>query len=69
MKLNSKTTGRRDKLEATKRKNEWGSQIRSHVLDDRRVKITELVVKPEIRIWCLMEDSMNFKAYLRWDGK
>lgn len=28
----------RDKLEAQKRKNEWGSQIRSYVLDDRRVK-------------------------------
>ncbi len=28
----------RGKLEATKMKNEWGSQIRSYVLDDRRVK-------------------------------
>lgn len=28
----------RDKLEAQKMKNEWGSQIRSYVLDDRRVK-------------------------------
>lgn len=28
----------RDKVEATKLKNEWGSQIRSYVLDDRRVK-------------------------------
>jgi peptide chain release factor 2 len=28
----------RDKIEATKMKNEWGSQIRSYVLDDRRVK-------------------------------
>ncbi len=28
----------RDKVEATKMKNEWGSQIRSYVLDDRRVK-------------------------------
>ncbi len=28
----------RDKVEAQKRKNEWGSQIRSYVLDDRRVK-------------------------------
>ncbi len=28
----------KDKLEATKMKNEWGSQIRSYVLDDRRVK-------------------------------
>ncbi len=28
----------KDKLEASKMKNEWGSQIRSYVLDDRRVK-------------------------------
>lgn len=28
----------KNKLEATKMKNEWGSQIRSYVLDDRRVK-------------------------------
>jgi peptide chain release factor 2 len=28
----------RDKVEAQKMKNEWGSQIRSYVLDDRRVK-------------------------------
>lgn len=28
----------KDKVEADKMKNEWGSQIRSYVLDDRRVK-------------------------------
>ena len=28
----------KDKVEASKMKNEWGSQIRSYVLDDRRVK-------------------------------
>jgi peptide chain release factor 2 len=28
----------KDKVEAQKMKNEWGSQIRSYVLDDRRVK-------------------------------
>ena len=28
----------KDKMEAQKMKNEWGSQIRSYVLDDRRVK-------------------------------
>jgi peptide chain release factor 2 len=33
-----KQSEERDKLEATKMKNEWGSQIRSYVLDDRRVK-------------------------------
>ncbi len=28
----------KEKVEANKKKNEWGSQIRSYVLDDRRVK-------------------------------
>lgn len=33
-----KQRAEREKTEATKMKNEWGSQIRSYVLDDRRVK-------------------------------
>jgi peptide chain release factor 2 len=33
-----KQLAERDKIEAEKMKNEWGSQIRSYVLDDRRVK-------------------------------
>lgn len=33
-----KQRAERDKIEASKMKNEWGSQIRSYVLDDRRVK-------------------------------
>ena len=33
-----KKRAERDKVEASKMKNEWGSQIRSYVLDDRRVK-------------------------------
>lgn len=33
-----KQLAERDKVEAQKMKNEWGSQIRSYVLDDRRVK-------------------------------
>ncbi|MCB0584026.1 MAG: peptide chain release factor 2 [Phaeodactylibacter sp.] len=33
-----KQRAEKDKVEATKMKNEWGSQIRSYVLDDRRVK-------------------------------
>lgn len=33
-----KRNAERDKVEAGKTKNEWGSQIRSYVLDDRRVK-------------------------------
>lgn len=33
-----KQRAEKDKIESTKMKNEWGSQIRSYVLDDRRVK-------------------------------
>lgn len=33
-----KQRAEQDKIESTKMKNEWGSQIRSYVLDDRRVK-------------------------------
>jgi len=33
-----KQLAERDKVEAGKMKNEWGAQIRSYVLDDRRVK-------------------------------
>lgn len=33
-----KRNSERDKIESGKTKNEWGSQIRSYVLDDRRVK-------------------------------
>ncbi len=33
-----KKQAEREKIEAGKMKNEWGSQIRSYVLDDRRVK-------------------------------
>ncbi len=33
-----KQRAEKEKIESTKMKNEWGSQIRSYVLDDRRVK-------------------------------
>src|SRR5690625_6762474 len=33
-----KQRAEKDKLESQKSKNEWGLQIRSYVLDDRRVK-------------------------------
>jgi peptide chain release factor 2 len=65
-----KQRAERDKLEAGKMKNEWGSQIRSYVLDDRRVKDhrtnhetrnTDAVLDGKI------DDFL--KAYLMWDGK
>ncbi len=33
------------KVEASKKKIEWGSQIRSYVFDDRRVKDTAQTIK------------------------
>jgi peptide chain release factor 2 len=65
-----KQQAERDKLESSKKKNEWGSQIRSYVLDDRRVKDhrtnhetrnTDLVLNGGI------DDFL--KAYLMWDGQ
>jgi len=56
-------------VESGKMKNEWGSQIRSYVLDDRRVKDhrtqfqtgnTDAVLDGEI--------GGFLKAYLMWDG-
>lgn len=60
----------RDKIEAEKMKNEWGSQIRSYVLDDRRVKDhrtnyenrnTDAVINGNI------DDFL--KEYLMWKNK
>ncbi len=59
----------KDDLESQKMKNEWGSQIRSYVLDDRRVKDhrtgyqtpqTEAVLDGQI-------DGF-LKAWLMYDG-
>ncbi len=57
----------RDKVESGKMKNEWGSQIRSYVLDDRRVKDHRsqyMVHNPDL---VLNGDLNDFiKAYLMW---
>ena len=59
----------KSQVESGKMKNEWGSQIRSYVLDDRRVKDhrtkhstnnTDAVLNGEL-------DSF-LKAFLMWDG-
>lgn len=60
----------KNEVEAGKMKNEWGSQIRSYVLDDRRVKDhrtkhstnnTDAVLNGELEPF--------LKAFLMWDGK
>lgn len=60
----------RGEIEAGKMKNEWGSQIRSYVLDDRRVKDHRTGFQNNNTDAVLDGDLMGFlKAYLMWDGK
>ena len=55
--------------EAGKMKNEWGSQIRSYVLDDRRVKDHRTNFENRNTDAVLAGDLEGFlKAYLMWDG-
>ena len=50
-------------------KNEWGSQIRSYVLDDRRVKDHRTGHENRNTDAVLNGDLDGFlKAYLMWDG-
>lgn len=59
----------RDKLEAQKMKNEWGSQIRSYVLDDRRVKDHRTGFETRNTDAVLDGKIDGFiKAFLMWDG-
>ena len=60
----------RDKVESGKMKNEWGSQIRSYVLDDRRVKdhrSQHTVYNPDL----VLNGDLNgfIKAFLMWNKK
>lgn len=60
----------KQKVEAGKMKNEWGSQIRSYVLDDRRVKDHRTNFQNNNTDAVLDGDIDGFiKAYLTWDGK
>ncbi len=55
--------------EAGKMKNEWGSQIRSYVLDDRRVKDHRTNHENRNTDAVLAGDLEGFlKAFLMWDG-
>ena len=59
----------KNKVESQKMKNEWGSQIRSYVLDDRRVKDHRTNFENRNTDAVLNGDLEGFlKAYLMWDG-
>lgn len=56
-------------IEAGKMKNEWGSQIRSYVLDDRRVKDHRTNHSTNNTDAVLDGDIKEFlKSFLMWDG-
>ncbi len=64
-----KQKAERDKVEANKMKNEWGSQIRSYVLDDRRVKDHRTGCETRNPDMVLDGGLDEFiKSYLMWDG-
>lgn len=58
----------KEKVENQKMKNEWGSQIRSYVLDDRRVK-DHRTGHTDYNTEAVLNGSLNgfLKAYLMWD--
>lgn len=65
-----KQQAERDEVEAGKTANEWGSQIRSYVLDDRRVKDHRTGWQTSQTDAVLNGDLEDFlKAYLRWSGE
>ncbi|MDA8692667.1 peptide chain release factor 2 [Saprospiraceae bacterium] len=60
----------KQETEAGKMKNEWGSQIRSYVLDDRRVKDHRTSHENRNTDAVLNGDIESFlKAFLMWDGQ
>jgi len=65
-----KQRAEKEKIEAGKMKNEWGSQIRSYVLDDRRVKdhrTNQETRNPD----SVLDGNLEafIKAYLMWEGR
>ena len=57
----------RDKVEGTKKKIEWGSQIRSYVFDDRRVKDHRTNAETG-NVDSVMDGNIDLfiNAYLKW---
>jgi len=65
-----KKKAEKNKVESGKMKNEWGSQIRSYVLDDRRVKDHRTKFENRNTDAVLNGDIYGFlKAYLMWLDK
>ncbi|SEQ93567.1 peptide chain release factor 2 [Neolewinella agarilytica] len=65
-----KQRAEKEEVEAGKTANEWGSQIRSYVLDDRRVKDHRTGWQTSQTDAVLDGDLEGFlKAYLRWSGE
>jgi len=63
-----KKAAEKNKIEAGKMKNEWGSQIRSYVLDDRRVKDHRTGFENRNTDAVLNGDLYGFlKAFLMWN--
>lgn len=64
-----KNRAEKSKIEAGKMKNEWGSQIRSYVLDDRRVKDHRTGFENRNTDAVLNGELYGFlKAFLMWEG-
>ncbi len=64
-----KQRAEKEKVEAGKMKNEWGSQIRSYVLDDRRVKDHRTQYETRNTDAVLNGGLDEFlKSFLMWDG-
>ncbi|MCO6463472.1 MAG: peptide chain release factor 2 [Saprospiraceae bacterium] len=59
----------RDQIESQKMKNEWGSQIRSYVLDDRRVKDHRTNFETR-NTDAVLDGGLDgfIKAFLMWNG-
>lgn len=65
-----KQRAEKQNIEAGKMKNEWGSQIRSYVLDDRRVKDHRTNHQTSQTESVLNGDLGDFlKAFLMWEGR
>ena len=63
-----KKAAAKGEIEASKKKNEWGSQIRSYVLDDRRVKDHRTNHENRNTDAVLNGDLQGFiKAFLMWN--